>query len=270
MRRHRARARRHRSGVMSVTLREAPHGVEDAWMSRRRVVGALAWAFVLVLVAPPLSALAQTAGPSATPTPLPSPTPKGATVEGEVSGGLGRGATLSFTVDATMPGGWEALHEVSIVVRSGDRELERLRYDIEDVQLLLGDHRIVVGTGGVATDEYLRVSGADVIVTTGAGNLSFKIDADVIRALPEDTRFQLGVVDDLLTPTSVTVSLADPPSRAITWGTVVALIAAALFAGGFVGNLFGSKRRPPARASVYSAVARRIESEREARGSSKG
>lgn len=225
-------------------------------MTRRR--GFATAALCLVFLGSGASALAQTA----------TQPPKRPTVEGEVTGELVQGSILSFKVDASMPGGWEALHEVEILVRSGDQELERLRYDIEDVQLQLGEQEIVVGTGGIATGTYLRVSGADVIVTTGAGNLSFSIDADVLRTLPEDTRFQLGVVDDLLEPTGTTVSLAEPPRRAITWGTVSALIAAALFAGGFIGNVFASKRRPPARASVYSAMAKRIESERASRGPS--
>jgi hypothetical protein len=49
---------------------------------------------------------------------------------------------------------------------------------------------------------------------------------------------------------------------------VVALIAAALFAGGFVGNLFASKRRLPARSSVYDAVERRLETDRAGKGRS--
>jgi len=152
---------------------------------------------------------------------------------------------------------------VQIVVRSGDKELERITYDIEDVQLTVGDQRIVVGTGGVAAGEYLRVNGADVIVTTGGGNLSFHVTADVIRALPEDTRFQLGVEDDLLTQTSVTVGLAEPPPKGLTVGTVIAAILLALLAGGMVGNLFASKRRPPARLSLYGTIDRRLRSERE-------
>lgn len=198
-----------------------------------------------------------------TPTPTPSPTPKTPTVEGEVTGALAKGSTLDFRVEATMPGGWEALHLVEIVVRSGDRELEQLRYDIEDVLLTLGDQQIVVGTGGVATGEYLRVSGSDVVVTTGGGNLSFEVAADVIKALPEDTDFQLGVVDDLVSQTAVTVTLAEPPSEGITWGTVLAAVLLALLAGGMVGNLFASKRRAPARFSVYGTIDRRIRSERE-------
>jgi hypothetical protein len=220
-------------------------------MSGRELFVSFGTCAVLLLTAPP--ALAQTASPS----------PDAPTVEGEVTGALAKGSTLDFTVDAAMSGGWEALHLVEIVLRSGDQELERMRYDIEDVQLTMGDQPIVVGTGGVATGEYLRVSGADVIVTQGGANFSFKVAADVIKTLPEDTAFQLGVVDDLLTQTTVTVSLAEPPPEGLTWSTVVAAVLIALLAGGTVGNLFASKRRAPARFSVYGTIDRRLRSERE-------
>lgn len=192
-----------------------------------------------------------------------SPSPKTPILSGEVTGELAEGSELSFSMDATMPGGWEALHLVEIVVLSGDRELERLRYDIEDVQLTVGEQEIVAGTGGVAMGEYLRVSGADVVVTTGGGNLAFGVTADVVRALPEDSSFRLGVVDDFGNETATTVELSEPPSEGLTWSTVLAAILLALLAGGMVGNLFASKRRAPARFSVYGTIDRRLRSERE-------
>jgi hypothetical protein len=161
-----------------------------------------------------------------------------------------------------MPGGWEALHLVEVVVRSGGKELERITYDIEDVQLTVGEQRIVVGTGGVATGDYLRVSGADVVVTTGGGNLRFEVTADVLEAIPAEAGFDLGVTDDLGEETTVTRQLAEPASEGLDWETVLAFVAAALFVGAFIGNLFASKRRPPVRPSVYATVQRRLEQER--------
>jgi len=221
-------------------------------MSRRGLVAAAVLCVGTLATAGPV--LAQTV----------SPPPKGASVQGEVTGALEAGSTLTFTVDATMPGGWEALHLVEIVVLSGDQELERLAYDIEDVHVAVGDHEIVVGTGAVATGEHLRVSGADVVVTTGAGNLSFHLSADVARALPEGVRFRLGVEDDFGVQTQVTKGLTEPADKGITWSTVVTAVLVALLAGGLVGNVFASKRRPAPRASVYGAIDRRIRSEREA------
>jgi len=109
------------------------------------------------------------------------------------------------------------------------------------------------------------VNGADVIVTTGGANLSFEVDAKVLKTIPGDARFVLGVVDDLGGSAQVTRSLAAPEGGGITWATVLALIAAALFIGGFIGNLVASKRRVPARPSVYATVQHRLEMERASR-----
>ena len=214
-----------------------------------------------------LMALLVSGGPAAAQSASPSPS-RGPGVAGQVTGALVTGSRLTIRVDATMPGGWQALHLVEMAVVSGERELERLRFDIEDNKLTLGEQDIVVGTGAVASGEYLRVSGAEVVVTTGGANLSFEVDADVVEAIPEGSRFELSVVDDLGASDEISRSIAEPESGGITWETVIALIAAALFVGGLIGNLFASKRRrPPMRPSVYDTVQRRLEKERAAEAS---
>lgn len=223
---------------------------------RRRALGAslLVAAFVVVLAEGPASAQSPT--PSAT---------RGPSVNGEVTGALALGSTLTIRIDGTMPGGWEALHLLEATIASGNRELDRLRFDIEDNKLTVGDQDLIVGTGATATSEYLRVNGADVILTTGGANLSFEVDAHVVKTVPGDARFVLGVVDDFGESAEVTRSLAAPEGGGITWATVLGLIAAALFIGGFIGNLVASKRRVPTRPSVYATVQRRLEMERAGR-----
>ena len=215
-----------------------------------------------------LIVLAVSAGAADAQSSSPSPA-RGPTASGQVTGGLSTGSHLVIRVDATMPGGWQALHLVEVSVLSGDRVLEALRFDIEDNKLTIGKaNSVIVGTGSVATGAHLQVSGAGVVLTTGGANLSFEVDAKVVTAIPEGATFRLGVVDDLGGSDEVTRTLAKPKGEGITWGTVVALIAAALFAGGFVGNLFASKRRPPPRASVYDAVQRKLEMDRASKGRS--
>ncbi len=248
--------------MTSVTLRPGAAGSKMRSVIRRPAFGAqllLAAAFLAVIVAP---------GPASAQSASPSPA-SGPSVNGQVTGALAAGSTLTIRVDATMPVGWHALHLLEASVMSGNKELDRLRFDIEDNKLTVGDQdTLIVGTGATATSEYLRVIGTNVIMTTGGANLSFEVDAHVVKTIPEDARFVLGVVDDFGVSAEVTRSLAAPEGGGISWGTVAALIAAALFAGGFVGNIFANKRRPPPRASVYDAVRRRVETDRAAKGRS--
>jgi hypothetical protein len=208
-------------------------------------------AFVAVIVS---------AGPVSAQT---SPTPaSGPSASGQVTGTLTAGSTLTIGIDGTMPGGWQALHLLEASIMSGNKELDRLRFDIEDNKLTVGDQDLIVGTGATATSEYLRVGGADVVVTTGGANISFDVKAHVVKAIPEGARFLLSVVDDFGASAEVTRTLAEPQTGGITWGTVIAAILVALLAGGFVGNVFASRRRPPQRLSIYGSIQQRIEQER--------
>ena len=224
-------------------------------MIRRGAIGLGALAALLVAVsASSAPANARSASPGQS---------KGPTVNGKISGSLARGSTISIRVEATMPGGWQGLHLVDVVIRSGSRTLEELVYDIEDNKLTIAGQSVITGTGAVGTGEYLRVSGADVILTTGGGNLSLQINADVIKAIPDGARFDMGVIGDTGDTAMATESLAEPESGGITWETVIAAILIALLAGGVIGNLFASKRRPTARLSLYGTIDQRLRAERE-------
>ena len=245
----------HDRRVTSVTLRLGAAGSKMRSVIGRRAFGAH-------LLVASLLAVIVAAGPASAQSVSPSPA-SGPSVNGQVTGALAAGSTLTIRVDGTMPGGWHALHLLEASVMSGNQELDRLRFDIEDNKLTVGDQdTLIVGTGATATGAYLRVSGAQVIVTTGGANISFEVDARVMKTIPEDARFVLGVVDDLGESAEVSRTLAAPETGGVTWATVLALIAAALFIGGFIGNLVASKRRVPPRPSVYATVQRRLEMER--------
>jgi hypothetical protein len=245
----------HHRAVTSVTLRLGAAGSKMRSVIGRRALRAhmLVAALLAVIVAPG-HASAQSASPSPA---------SGPSVHGQVTGALAVGSTLTIRIDGTMPGGWEALHLLETTITSGNQELDRLRFDIEDNKLTVGDQDLIVGTGATATSEYLRVNGADVIVTTGGANLSFEVHAHVVRTIPGDARFVLGVVDDFGESAEVTRSLAAPEGGGITWETVIAAILIALLAGGVIGNLFASKRRPPARLTLYGTIDQRLRAERE-------
>jgi hypothetical protein len=203
--------------------------------------------FALAFLVTP-AALAQTSAPP--------------TVNGSVTGGLAQGGTITLRIDATAVGGWQNLHRIQVSVEGGGKVLEQLAFDIENNLLAVGSHDIVIGTGGVATGAYVRVNGADVVLTTGGANLSFSTTAHVVRAIPAGATFTLSALDDFGRTASVRRTIQQPPKRGLNWTTVVAAIVAALLAGGLVGNLFASRRRPPPRLSLYGTMQRRIDEER--------
>jgi hypothetical protein len=214
--------------------------------ARGRYAAAFAMFALALLMAAP--ALAQTAAPPS--------------VDGSVSGALARGDTLRFHVDGTAVGGWQNLHVIKVSAEVDGKVLEQLVFDIENNQLTVGSQAVVIGTGAAAIGTYLRVNGADVVLTTGGAHLSFSTTADVVRDIPVGVRFQLSVLDDFGRTVSVSRALQQPPEVGLNWTTVGGVIVAALLAGGLVGNLFASRRRPPPRASLYGTMQRRIDEER--------
>jgi hypothetical protein len=220
--------------------------------------GARRWFPIAVVLAAswaPATALAQTGPEGGSPGPRP-------TVSGEVAGDVVEGSRLTLSVDATMPGGWEGLHLIEISARSGPEELQHIRFDVEDNQLRVGELPVAVGTGAVAQSAYLRISGSDVVVTTGGANLSFSVEAGVVTSFPEDVRFQVSATtdDDLLV--SAEAERTGAEGAGLTWGAAVAAVVVALLAGGMIGNISASRRRPPPKVSVYGSIQRRIENER--------
>jgi hypothetical protein len=140
----------------------------------------------------------------------------GPSVAGQVTGALVAGSRLTIRVDATMPGGWQAFHLIEVAIVSGNRDLDHLRFDIEDNKLTIGQSTIIVGTGAVATSTHLRVRGPEVVVTTGGANISFEVRAHLVETIPQDVRFELSVVDDFGASDEVTRRLAEPESGGIT------------------------------------------------------
>lgn len=216
------------------------------------------WLLIVVVLAvswAPAIALAQTGPGEGSPGPEP-------TVSGEVAGDIVKGSRLTLSVDATMPGGWEGLHLIEISARSGNEELQHIRFDVEDNQLRVGELPIAIGTGAAAQSAYLRISGSDVVVTYGGANLSFSVEADVVTSFPEDVTFRVSATTDDDVTVSAEAERSNPVGTGLTWGAVVAAVVVALLAGGLIGNISASRRRPPPKVSVYGSIRRKIDDER--------
>lgn len=232
-----------------------------AWgVSRGRALRAAVGVGVsFVLVAAPAVGVSFVllAAPAAFAQQVPAPT-----VDGAISGTLTQGGELTIRVDSVAVGGWQNLHEVRADVLAGGDTLDELVFDIETSFLAIGGQKILIGTGAIATGTYLRVRGPDVVVTMGGANLSFSVKADVLRSIPSGARFRLSVVDDFDRTSSVTRTLGKKAAQGLTWGSVIAAIIVAVLVGGFLGNLFASRRRPPPRLSIYGTIQGRIAEER--------
>jgi hypothetical protein len=266
--------------VPSVTLRERTSASKMPTVDLAR--GALLWRVLAVLAFASAAAFAAPQSSSVSPTPatatvtpaattpsagaVASPSPFGPpTVTGDVTGGHEPGSQLEIRVDATVPGGWDRLHLVNATLLVDGKPVDELSYDIEDAKASLGDLSVIAGTGASAAGRYLKVAGSKIVLTTGGANLSLLVDAEVVAAIPEGARFELGVVGDRGETASVTRTLESPASDAgPTWASVITAIVVALLAGGFVGNIFASRRRPPVRPSVYATIDRRLAAERNA------
>lgn len=209
---------------------------------------ALAAAGALGFSAPQSASVSPSAGPS---------------LEGDVTGTSGAGGSLTIRIDATVPGGWDRLHLVEAAVVVGGEETDRFTYDIEDARGMLGETPVIAGTGGSATGRYLALTGSRIVLTTGGANLTFRVVADVVSAIPSDARFDLSVTGDRGEHAEIRRRLERPPTdEGPTWASVLTAALVALLAGGFVGNVFASRRRPPRRPSVYDTINRRLDTER--------
>jgi hypothetical protein len=188
---------------------------------------------------------------------------EGPRVTGTVSGDGAAGGTLTIEVDALQVGGWQGLDAIEVDLGVDGKVADRLVFDIGNNILTINTQDIVVGTGARASGEYLQVDGADVLVTTGGGHLMLRLRATALKEIPAAARFELVATDDAGLSASATRSVAAPTGGGgVSWGQVATFVAIALFAGGFLGNMIASRRRPPARPSVYAAIQRRMEADR--------
>jgi hypothetical protein len=190
---------------------------------------------------------------------------QGPRVEGSASGELAQGGRLVLRIDVAEVGGWLGLRRLDLSLVVAGQAVETITYDIEGQRLAIGDQEVFAGTGGLVAGSYLRVSGAQVVVTTGGANISLAATASVLRSIPADARFRFAATDDAGLTSSVTRSLqAGEGGGGVSWGAVIATVCIALLGGAFLGNLFASSRRPPPRLSVYSSIQRRMDEERRA------
>lgn len=184
------------------------------------------------------------------------------TVEGSVTGTLRVNSQVVLRIQATAGEGPRAIRQLKIGLLLHDVVLQEIVFDPEKETVGLAEGVAVqIGTPGIVSGEFFRFSGMDVDTSIDGVEMRLVVHASIVNEIPPGTVYRFTAVDDDLRKVQVTrrANLPEALAKPFPWGSVALIAAAALFAGGFVGNLFASHRRPVAAApSVYDAIRRRM------------
>jgi hypothetical protein len=186
---------------------------------------------------------------------------------GSVTGDLGQGNTVTVRIAIVHPKGWQNVQRVVIAMRLRGRPLDQIVFESQDLSLsIVGDGGpVVLGRAGELQGPFFGVDTSRVALQASRNRLGLIVPIRLASAPPPGGRL-FYTYSALGAPAPGFLALTPPvkASGGFSWGTLGLAIAVALFAGGFVGNLFSSRRRP-ARPSIYATVARRLEEERATR-----
>jgi hypothetical protein len=186
---------------------------------------------------------------------------------GSVTGELGQGNTVTVRVAIVHPNGWQNVKRVVVAMRLRGRPLDQIVFESQDLSLsIVGDGGpVVLGQAGELHGPFFVVDTSRVALQASKNRLGLIVPIRLAHAPPAGGRL-FYTYSALGAPAPGFLALTPPVKEngGFSWGTLGLAIAVALFAGGFVGNLFSSRRRP-ARPSIYGTVQRRIEQERATR-----
>jgi hypothetical protein len=187
-------------------------------------------------------------------------------LKGSVSGDLQRGSRATFTLRATVPGGWRNLHQLKVtMLLHGILQAETTYTEELNTISVRGSQLVRIGTPQVLQGSFFQISGLDVTTSTGGDVFTLTYRARVRQNIPDGTEFRLTAIDDSGAERSIVrrINVSPEEARGFGWGVIILAVAAALFIGGFVGNTFASHRgRSEPKPSIYQILERRIEEER--------
>ncbi|MBA3432182.1 MAG: hypothetical protein H0U16_11980 [Actinobacteria bacterium] len=182
-----------------------------------------------------------------------------------MTGTLRVNSQLVLRIQATAAEGPQAVRQLKVGLLLHDVVLQEIVFDPAKETIGLPEGVAVqIGTPGIVSGEFFRFSGMDVETSINGGEMRLVVRASIVNEVPPRTVYRFTAVDDDLRKMQVTrrANVPETPAKPFPWGSVALIVAAALFAGGFVGNLFASHRRPVAAApSVYDAIRRRMSQE---------
>jgi hypothetical protein len=185
-------------------------------------------------------------------------------VSGSVVGGLRSGDKVTFRVQVFEARGYRDLQQISVTMQLHNLPLAELTYlAAVNSFSVRGGPLIEVGTPTTTGGSFFQFGGLDVTTQASGRTFTLVVNATVRADVPPGAEFQFTATNQDGTSASITRHLnIEEAGVGLGWGSVIVAVAGALFVGGFVGNLFASKRRPASRVSVYGTIQARLAEER--------
>jgi hypothetical protein len=190
---------------------------------------------------------------------VPSPT-----ITGSITGVARHGHTLTFRLEATAPRGAGNVTGLQVALLLHSVILDQIVYDASARTVSTPSSLpVAVGSSSQSKGMFLEVAGRDVGIEVHGDRLSATIRARIVQDLPGQAQFSLAVITlSQVARVFRPVVLPVAPSRGgFPWGSLALAVVAALFFGGFVGNLFSSRYRVPPKLSVYDVIRRHMSEE---------
>jgi hypothetical protein len=187
------------------------------------------------------------------------------TADGSAAGELAPGNTIEVEVHATDSEGWQRLSTIEVALRLRGAALDQLVVEPSafSISIVGSGAPVSIGEPGILHGNYFRVDNSKVTVSAKGDTFDLTFPLRLSAAPPPGARLVLSA-QDASGVSSGDVSLTPPVTQeeqGFPWGTIGLAVAAALFIGAFVGNMF-STRRSHGRTNVYATVSRRLDEER--------
>ena len=225
-------------------------------MGAQRRPGRFVLAVLVLAALGPVLASAQAEAVSA---------PRGLRASGQVTGRLANGKGVVVRISAHDRHGWQAVSDMDVELLLDGYVLDQITLDPPHLSIsVAGGSPQAVGLGGAARGPFLEVNAKAVGLSARGDELRVVLPITLVASPPADARLYYAVSDTSLNSVGPSpLGTPAPPGGSFSWGTLIAAVLVALFAGAFVGGLFTSKRRAPPRYSIYSSVQRGIDLGRE-------
>jgi len=194
---------------------------------------------------------------------LPHPQPPNRlTVQGTLTGRLGKGGKVNFHVVATDPQSWTDLKSVKIALLLHGFSIQETEYFVSSGTIGTTGRQPVEFGGPSLPGSFLRIVNGN---TSRRVRQTFSITlifwARVTESIPGGTTLRLITTDQNGNVSRATDRVAVSKGL-LSWSTLAVAAAVALFMGGFVGNTVTSRRYRQREPSIWQIVERRLKEQR--------